>query len=55
MFLPTTVLKMNIGEPSERFVTWYAGEAESGAADLFVIVEDGAGGPGIWLGTGLVE
>ena len=48
-------LKMNIGEPAERFVTWYAGEAEPGEADLFVIVEDGAGGTGIWLGTGLVE
>lgn len=48
-------LKMNIGEPAERFVTWYAGEAETGEADLFVIIEDGAGGTGIWLGTGLVE
>ena len=48
-------LKMNIGEPAERFVTWYAGEADPGQADLFVIVEDGAGGTGIWLGTGSVE
>ena len=48
-------LKMSVGESSERFVTWYAGESEPGDATLFVIVEDGAGGTGIWLGNGLVE
>lgn len=48
-------LRMFVGEPAERAVTWYAGEAETGASTLFVIVEDGAGGTGFWTGTGVVE
>ena len=48
-------LRMFVGEPAERSVTWYAGEAETGSSTLFVIVEDGAGGTGVWLGTGLIE
>ena len=51
----TNGLRMVVGEPAERAVTWYAGDAEPGDATLFVIVEDGAGGTGIWLGNGLVE
>ena len=41
------------GRPDERFVTWYA-EADW-RCNLFVIVEDGAGGTGIWLGKWFVE
>lgn len=47
-------LKMAELEPAERSINWYAGEAEPGVADLFVIVEDGLGGTGVWLGSGSV-
>jgi hypothetical protein len=49
-------LKMADLEPAERSVNWYAAEdTELGEAELFVIVEDGLGGTGFWLGEGTVE
>ena len=51
----TNGLRMFVGEPAERAVTWYVGDAEAGESTIFVIVEDGAGGTGIWTGAGTVE
>ena len=48
-------LKMPALEPSERSINWYAGDAEPGDADLFVIVEDGVGGTDFWVGEGATE
>lgn len=51
-------LQMSVGEPAERPVTWYADsaeDAEPGSAKLFVIVEDGVGGTGFWMGEGDTE
>ena len=34
---------------------WFAPEEEKGAAEFYVIVEDGSGGSAIWTGTGEVQ
>ena len=47
-------LQMATNEATEKSVTWYGGTEDSGSAELFVVVEDGAGGTGLWIGNGTV-